>query len=134
MILFFEIIIRRQARKVKGKSKMQSQITSTFMEIFDNTKKCFIDEYGRCKSCIAICPEQKESVFTQDFHNTLMAKMTSVEGLTVVSDDFEDHEAVRFNYRNCEVIMDYNFDNWGINWVTFTKLSFKGDTRDFYDD
>jgi len=119
---------------VKRKSKMQSQITSTFMEIFDNTKKCFIDEYGRPKSCIAICPEQKESVFTQDFHDTLMANMmSSVEGLTVVSDDFEDHEAVRFNYQECEVIMDYTFDYRGINWVTFTKLSFKGDTRDFYD-
>ena len=110
-------------------------IVSAFKKVFDHEKKCFLDEFERPKSdAVVYHDNNKKFVFTQNFHNLLLTEMTAqLEGLTVVSDGFDGNNLVRLNYRDCEVVMDYSVDYWGNNRITFTKLPFAGDTRNFED-
>jgi len=79
--------------------------------------------------------EEQESVFTQEFHDSLMAYMTSnIEGLTIVSDDAEHYNTIRFSFEGGEVVMIYDFDYFRKNWITFVKLNYVGDRREFFDD
>ena len=110
-------------------------VVSKFMKVFDKPSKCFHDEFNRPKTDIVIDQfDDKRSIFTPDFHKFVIdGLMEKIDGLSVVSDDYESNMITRLNFRNCEVVMDYKVDHWGFNRITFTKLSYPGDTRDFED-
>ena len=112
-----------------------SVIVLAFKKVFDNEKKCFRDEFQRPKSDVVVYHDDNmKFVFVKNFHNLLLAEMIAqIDGLKIVSDGFGENNLVRLNYRDCEVVMDYSVDYCGDNRITFTKLPFAGDTRDFED-
>jgi len=113
---------------------MQEQIVSTFMNLFNDNYKCYRDEYNRKMTRVLIENEEQKSVFTEEFHDSFMSYMTThIEGLTVVSNDYCDYRTIRFSFKGGEVVMICDFDHFRKNWITFVKLNYNGDKREFFD-
>lgn len=105
------------------------KIALAFMKLFNEPENCFHDEFFRAKSDIII-PWDKVIINCPNFHNILIRKLKTYISELYVVRDFED--ITTFNFRGCEVNMDYSSDFGGTNTVfTFTKLSYPGDMRDF---
>jgi len=103
--------------------------------IINNENKCFKDEYNRPKSYIDLgIDENGKIIFSSTFNIKIIEIMTkSMNGIIIIINNDYKNNIIRFQYLDSEIIMDYSTDFRGHNIITFTKLTYKGDSRDFYD-
>ena len=103
-----------------------NNVVSAFMKVFNEDKKCFRDEFNRPKSDIEyrFGSDDDDNYFVNELKNR-------IEGLNLVR---INGNIATFSLDGCEVNVDYMLSrDPSVTILTFTKLSYIGDTRDFED-
>lgn len=108
-------------RKSTIKSVDVKNVVAVFMNVFNENNKCSRDSYDR--------PTATVNISTSEFNQLSSELISRINGLTVLRDD---NYIVTYKYYDCEVNMEYIAHTSG-TMLTFTKLSYLGDIRDFDD-
>ena len=102
-----------------------NNVVSAFMKVFNEDKKCFRDEFNRPKTDIQYqSGTNDDNYFVDELKNR-------IEGLGLVR---INGNIATFSLGGCEVNVDYMLSHDpSVTILTFTKLAYPGDTRDFED-